>query len=293
MKLSFILAFCTLSATAQIPADKKYEVEKFYAEYGKVIVSAGQLQDSVSGISKVPASFNFKPFYQKYLNAAGLPIIGSANVSDKAFYKAREIILMMLRRSPAVKAKMIENNARIAIIGKYEELTDLPEYNNMDKWINQRARGLGGLIDFPLTSCAEENVLGLSPDRYHGEDILIHEFAHTIHMMGISLVDKDFSDQLNSCYNNALAQGLWKDTYAISSVGEYFAKGVQSWFNVNKDVQTANGIDNEVDTNVELKLYDPSLHKLIAKYFNDEQQNSSIHFEKKVRRKWMPWEVRQ
>jgi len=293
VKLAIVLVLCTLSVTAQVPAKTQSEAEQFSSKYGKPIASASQLKDSVSSVSKVPATFRFNPYYQKYLNAAGLPIIGSSNVSDKAFYKTREIVLMMLRKSPAIKAKMIENNVRIAIIGKYEQLTDLPEYNNMDKWINQRARGLGGLIDFPLTSCAEENVLGLSPDRYNGEDILIHEFAHTIHMTGISLVDKDFNGQLNSCYDNALAQGLWKNTYAISSVGEYFAKGVQSWFNVNKDVLTANGIDNEIDTNAELKLYDPSLYKLISKYFNNEQQNSSIHFEKKINRKWMPWDARQ
>lgn len=269
IKLGLLLALCTLSATAEVPAD------------------------TISSVSKVPASFHFNPFYQKYLNAAGLPIIGSASVSDKAFYKAREIILMMLKKSPAIKAKMIENNARIAIIGKDQELTDLPEYNNMDKSINQRARGLGGWIDLPLTSCAEENVLGLSTDRYAGEDILIHEFAHAIHMLGLSFIDKEFNDQLKSCYTNAQAKGLWKDTYAISSEGEYFAEGVQSWFNVNADVKTANGIHNEIDTNAELKLYDPKLYKLISKYFNTSQQNNSIHFEKKINRKWMPWEARQ
>lgn len=269
VKLVIVFLFYALSVTAQAGPQEKSEV------------------------SKVPASFHFNPFYQKYLNAAGLPIIGSASVSDKAFYKTREIVLMMLQKSSAVKTKMIENHARIAIIGKDQELTDLPEYNDMDKSINQRARGLGGWIELPLTSCGEENVLGLSGDRYDGEDILIHEFAHAIHMLGISFVDKDFNDQLKSCYTNAIARGLWKDTYAISSEGEYFAEGVQSWFNVNAEVKPANGIHNEIDTNAELKSYDPLLYKLIGKYFNSDQSNGSIHFEKKVNKKWMPWKAGQ
>lgn len=293
VKLVIWLVLCSLCADAQVPAGEKSEAEKFSVKYGKVRLLAGQLDDSVSGVSKVPDTFHFNPYYQKYLNAAGLPIIGSANVSDRAFYKTREIVLMMLRKSPGIKAKMIGNNARIAIIGKDEELTDLPEYNSMDKSMNQRARGLGGWIDAPLTSCAEENVLGLNTDRYKGEDILIHEFAHAIHMLGISFADKDFNDQLKTCYKNALDQGLWKNTYAISNEGEYFAEGVQSWFNVNAYLKAADGIHNEIDTHEELKLYDPGLYKLISKYFNNDQQNRSIHFEKKVTRKWMSWDARQ
>jgi len=292
MKLSVILTLCTLSVTAQVNDERPNTAEDFASKYGKVVPSIAQLGDSVSYVTKVPISFKFSPFYQKYLNASGIPIIGSADVSDEAFYKTREIVLMMLSKSPMMKAKMIENNSRIAIIGKNQELTDMPEYNQLDKSINNRARGLGGWIDFPLTSCGEENILGLSADRYKGEDILIHEFAHAIHMLGIIFIDTSFNDKLKSCYTNAINQGLWKDTYAISSQEEYFAEGVQSWFNVNDEAKKANGIHNEINTYSELELYDPHLHKLISSYFKNEKDNKSVHFKKKVDSKWMQWDLK-
>jgi hypothetical protein len=40
---------------------------------------------------------------------------------------------------------------------------------------------LGGL----LTSCGEENLLGLEKDRYRGRDICVQEFAHNILGYGV------------------------------------------------------------------------------------------------------------
>lgn len=183
---------------------------------------------------------------------------------------------MMLTKIPAIKEKLLANNARIAIIGKDELTTDLPEYHNLGAAMNNRARGFGGSIGSPLTSCGEENVLCSATDRYFGEDILIHEFAHTIHILGISELDLDFNIQLAIIYSKALIEGLWKNTYAISNPGEYFAEGVQSWYGVNKFSEQANGIHNQIDTHVKLKSYDPRLYNLIEKFFTYET-NMSCH----------------
>lgn len=64
----------------------------FSSKFGKIITSDLLLNDSVSRVSNVPAVFKFDKFYKKYLNAAGLPIIGSKAVSDEAFYKTREVL---------------------------------------------------------------------------------------------------------------------------------------------------------------------------------------------------------
>jgi len=53
------------------------------------------------------------------------------------------------------------------------------EYNGLTR--DPRTRGLGGL----LTSCGEENLLGLEKDRYRGRDICVHEFAHNILGYGV------------------------------------------------------------------------------------------------------------
>ncbi|MFC3197581.1 hypothetical protein ACFOET_08155 [Parapedobacter deserti] len=276
----------SLISASMEPHSETHELKQFINKFGHVVKSDFLLNDSISQISYPPREFRFNPHYKKYLNASGLPILGSDDVSDEAFYKARKIILMMLGKNQALKAKLIDNNSRIAIIGRNEQMTDLPEYSEFDQSINWRARGMGGWTDFPLTSCGEENILCLDTDRYKGEDILIHEFAHAVHMLGISFIDNKFNEELYITYNQALKDGLWHNTYAISSPEEYFAEGVQSWFDVNKNVELGDGIHNHVNTNAELKLYDQRLYDLIGRYFTYSQQNVSCHSSKNNSKIW-------
>ena len=71
-------------------------------------------------------------------------------------------------------------------------------------------------------------------------------------------------DRLEAAYKNAKETGLWKGTYAISDVHEYWAEGVQSWFDTNRHDDNQH---NHVDTREELETYDPLLYKLIAETF--------------------------
>ena len=60
------------------------------------------------------------------------------------------------------------------------ETTNIPEFNHLPKWWDQRARGLGGEIGRPMSCGGEENVLCLRSDRYYGDDIFFHEAAHNV-----------------------------------------------------------------------------------------------------------------
>ena len=59
---------------------------------------------------------------------------------------------------------------------------------------------------------------------------------------------------------------MWKGTYAGSNSGEYWAEGVQSWFDTNRQNDSQH---NHVDTREELKAYDPELAKLCNEVFGD------------------------
>jgi hypothetical protein len=153
----------------------------------------------------------------------------------------------------------------------------MPEYKNLDKdfplpngqsW-DDRARGLGATPNIPLSSGAEENILCYPQDVYKGENILIHEFAHTVLIMGVEFTESKFRNRLTTAYNAALAKGLWDNTYADDTVDEYWAEGVQDYFNNNIEAIPSNGIHNEINTRVELKAYDPALHDLIKQIFGE------------------------
>ncbi|MBQ1581755.1 MAG: hypothetical protein II107_04705, partial [Prevotella sp.] len=138
----------------------------------------------------------------------------------------------------------------------------------------------GGDLELPLTSCAEENVLAYQIDKYHAEDILIHEFAHSIHLIGLMLAVPDFDTRLKQCYENAKKKGLLTNTYRETDKEEYFAEGVQDWFNVNAEMPHTDGKHNWCNTREELQEFDPDLYNLLAEYL--PKTNLQISKHKKV-----------
>tara|TARA_A100001037_G_C14988999_1_gene561665 strand:- start:37 stop:951 length:915 start_codon:yes stop_codon:yes gene_type:complete len=221
-------------------------------------------------ITPPPAELNLPGFYQKYLSANGYPIVSSARVNDYALREAAYLVDMMLAKRPDVRRAMIKSGSRMIVIGHNEFTTDIPEYRHLqpkDYW-DARARGLGGSKTEPVCSCAEENVLAFEGDPYATENILIHEFAHNIHLRGMVNVDPTFDQRLEALYDNAMAAGLWAGKYASVNHAEYFAEGVQSWFDNNRPPDHDH---NHVDTRKELKAYDPGLASICEEVFGDTE----------------------
>lgn len=233
-------------------------------------------------VTSVPDSLGLDSFYVKYVDVNGLPLISSWRVPDSAFVAAhRTLYAMTCMLKPEVLDAMIRAKARVAIMARYEGTTDLPEHHYLinDTSLNWdlRARGLGGTIEEPLTSCAEENVLAYQIDKYHAEDILIHEFAHAIHCIGLMIAEPEFDGRLKQLYENAKASGILDGTYRITDHMEYFAEAVQDWFNVNAEMPHTDGKHNWCNTREELRDYDPDLYNLLAEYFPETDMQISKH----------------
>ena len=218
----------------------------------------------------VRADWKLDDFYTKYADAAGLPVVASKQVDDRALAVAAYIVTKMLAARPDVTDALIESKVRVGVIGKGQETTDLPEYAGLrpeaERW-NKRARGLGATRDKPAVSAGEENLIYLPNDRYKGESILVHEFGHTFHEMGLNALDPEFEPRLKEAYEGAMKEGLWAKTYAATDLKEYWAEGVQSYFDCNMAVRTPDGIHNGVANRALLKKYDPTLYELIDKDF--------------------------
>jgi xylan 1,4-beta-xylosidase len=221
-------------------------------------------------VEPVPQSlrdkFELDPFYQQYVDAGGLPILSSAKVSQAGLLEAAHLIDQMLIHREDVRQELIKRRVRFVVMAPTEMTTDVPEQSHMDsEYWDRRARGLGGRI----CSCGEENLLNLPGDRYRNENILIHEFSHTIHNFGLRRLDPTFNDRLKGLYDSAKAKGLWKGTYAMSNPEEYWAEAVQSYFDCNAPPRRR--VHNEIDTREELKQYDPKLFELIDESFRSPQ----------------------
>lgn len=221
-----------------------------------------------------PAGKHINSFYKKYLDAGGIYIVASDSVKDEALMKMQEIINIMLLKRPDIKKYMVSKGCYTMVLGRHEEVCDLPEYkhicNSPDSiaYWNKRARGFGGEPQGKYTaSFGEENLLALPGDRYEGENIPLHEFSHIIHTVGIEGVEPDFDKKLVACMEHARKEGLWKNTYALADKYEYFAECVQSFFDCNRYSFPADGIHNAINRRVKLKEYDPMMYNLLKKYF--------------------------
>ena len=220
-------------------------------------------------------------FYTQRIEADGFPIVASAKVNAYALQEAAYIVRLMLAKRPDVRAAMINSGARLCIMAHDEFTTELPEFERMakgrapdatmrglsakDYW-DARARGTGGSASDPFCTCAEENLLGYPGDPYATECILIHEFAHSIHLRGMSNVDATFETRLRATYDAAMRAGLWQGKYASVNHHEYFAEGVQSWFDNNREDDHDH---NHVNTRAELIAYDPGLAAMCREVFGD------------------------
>jgi len=220
----------------------------------------------------VPASLKLDRFYTQYTDAGGVPVVASSRPLAASLLAARGIVLNMLADRPDVLAQLRKSGVRVAVIGVTEVTTDIPEYATLkpQDWWNARTRGVGATAARPVCSAGEENLLGLPGDRYRGESIFVHEFGHTLFDMGVRALDRGADLRLDRLYQQAMAAGLWQNTYAATDYREYWAEGVQCHFNANyKPLATPNGIHGPVSTREQMQAYDPGLAAFVAGIFGN------------------------
>src|SRR5918993_315589 len=249
-----------------------------------------------ANVGPVPESLGVSPFYKKYVDAEGIPVIASEKVPDAALLVARDIVNSMLAARPDIRKALIGRRWRTGVIAETEMTMDIPEYSKMkrpgaprDEPVSQedrdyhanRSRGLGG----NPTTGAEENLLGYPGTRYWGEHIFVHEFAHAI-MTAIRDVDPEMAAEIRAAYDTAMAAGKYvhpddRKHYATTSAGEYWAEGVQWWFFSNYGECFAG--DVKVETPEEFAAYDPALNELISRVFATHRIPMDVFHAKRIR----------
>jgi hypothetical protein len=228
--------------------------------------------ESVPSVSSPPDSFfqivaerdrdAARAFYKKYIDVKGMPVVAAAEVADQALQRTYWIVTHLLAGRPDVLQAMVSNRMYLIIIGKDQVYTDMPEYRNHPNpaYQNERVRGTGG----KPTSFGEENLLSLPIDRYDDESIGVHEFCHTIDGT-LRTIDPTWSERQNAVFKSVRSKDLYKNAYAGSNAGEYWAEICQSYFDCNR---INNWNHNPIGTREELKAYDPEGYELVRTTFN-------------------------
>lgn len=211
------------------------------------------------------------PFYKKHASAGGLLVVSSEKVSDAALGEAAYLLSKVLEGRDDILLALIRARVRVGVMAYNEMTTDIPEHSRLSPWFDKRARGLGGN---PVT-CAEENLLSFEGDPYRNENILIHEFAHIIHARGLGAVDETFDGRLKTLYEKAKETGRFRG-YGMGNRSEFWAEGVQSWFDCNRAGGLAVvGPDGkrlaQINTREELKARLPDYARLLEEVFRDNK----------------------
>ena len=246
-------------------------------------------------VTAPPARYATDPFYARYVDADGIPILSSTRTPDRALLLAREIVVSMLAGRPDIAAELRRQGARVAIMAADEGTLDIPEQRGWRKpaaddprltrcerkryaqrigrltdreYWDARARGMGGV----LTTAAAENLLAGPGDRYRGSNNLVHEFSHAI-LLAAAKVDPALHARVRAAYAAAMVKGLWAGEYASTTFEEYWAVGTQFWFN---NARIATFGDTRVLSDADLLAYDPGLHAVLGQVYRGHHAEGDL-----------------
>jgi hypothetical protein len=232
-----------------------------------------------------PARFQIDPYYTKFTYAREFPVLGSKQVRDEALLKANDIIRKLFAYRHDILKALIADGARLVVLGRHEKLSDLPEFKD--------AKGQAGFdevryLDYTpsrkLMVVAEENVLGLPAEPFTGRCMVISVFARALYQvtglrpvdpsfekqrskqqyeLRVKRLDIEFDNRLKKIYEEALSKGLWQGTAAARDRAEYWAAGVEAYFDAAGEGQPPNLADRPITTREALQAYDPDLYALV------------------------------
>ena len=232
-----------------------------------------------------PAKFKLDPYYTKFTYAREFPVVGSNRVSDEAMLKANDTVRKMFAYRHDVLKAMMNDGARLVVLGRTERLSDLPEMkSSRSTSAADEVRTWDYTPELKLMVVPEENVLSLSGDPLGAESSVVAVFARGMHRvtasrpvdpefdkrrqkqqyeLRVKRLDVEFDQRLQKLFDNAAAKELWKGTPAARDRVEYWAAGVLAYFDAAGTGFPPNGADRPVTTREALKAYDPDLYTLV------------------------------
>ncbi|KAL5007723.1 hypothetical protein ScPMuIL_016529 [Solemya velum] len=210
-------------------------------------------------------------FKHKYVSAGGrisssagatgtsIDITATVAVSDRALNIAATVISLMTKYMPRdVFNRLTSARASVGVFTKRETLAVYPEYAHLANTPACHGRCDGSCavtctfdgrkydtlagVGERRAVILDDNLLCDGQDPYHGAlNVLVHEFAHTIHAYGLSTYQKT---RLTNAYNNAKTHHLWTlSAYSMANVQEYFAVATAIYFNVDLQMPTSGGMN--------------------------------------------------
>jgi alpha-glucosidase len=216
-------------------------------------------------------------FYRRSCKQTGITIVAAESVSAGALEAAADRMGALLSARPDFAAAIAASVEHASIISRDQQITVLPEFEDLysthpgTDW-NRLGRSFPGTEEIPVIAGAEESLLCLESDRYEGEDMFVRDFGWAIRRFGVAAVDPNLDRSIEDAYIRAIAADLWRNTVAEVNSDQYWAEGVQSFFDANnEETDEKDQVHNQIDTRAELRTYDPFLYQLLVEVFGETE----------------------
>jgi hypothetical protein len=245
-----------------------------------------QWLQKLPNVTPPPAKFGIDPYYMKFTWAREFPIVGHG-ASDEALLKANDTIRKMFAYRHDILKSLINDKAKLVVLGPKESIADLPEYKLLKDvpGVDPLARTLEYNPEAKILVVGEENVLGDPTRPDVGPNQIVRLFAKALyHVTGTRPVDPDwdkrgrsvqqyelrvkrldtqFDERLKGLYDAAAKAGKWRGAAAVNDPYEYWAEGVLAYFDANGQDGAPNDAAHPITTREALQQYDPDLYALV------------------------------
>ena len=188
-------------------------------------------------------------YYRQFMSVRGVTVKAHETVHPNAVKAAAEMSTAMLSGRQDIVRCMARTRAELAVIPRDQTLTSIPEYaflkGTTDFTGRSRdtydLRGVGGVPGQPVSSTAEEQVLGDRDPKhpyfpYRGL-VTVHEFAHGIQNLCFT---EDDHEEWDEFYREAVQDGLYPETHMMANVMEFFAVFTTGYFEVTDELDPVN-----------------------------------------------------
>ena len=244
-------------------------------------------------VTEPPARFAIDPFFTKFTYARELPIIASGAVSDAALLRANETVRRLFAYRHDVLKAMINDGARLVILGRDEPMRALPQLR--ETAVKQRGWDNARYADYDASTkmmvVPEESLLREAVDRLAGADPVVRVLARAMYArvadrpvdpdwearsprvtqqyeLRVQRLDMRFRDRLQALFEQAVSEKkLWQGTPAANDAVTYWASGVEAYFDATGTGQPQVGAERPITTREQLRQYDPELFKLVDETF--------------------------
>jgi hypothetical protein len=232
-----------------------------------------------------PARFKVDPYYAQFTYAREFVVLGSKHVSSEALLKANDTIRKMFAYRHDILKAMIAEGARLVVLHHTERLSDLPEFRDAaSKAGFDEVRYHDYTPTIKLMVVPEENILRAPGEPFAGKAMVVSVLAKGIcrvcgtrpvqlgfntkgpkqqYELRVKRLDIEFDNQLAKLHEAARQAKLWRGTPADRDRAEYWAAGVEAYFDAAGTGFPPDGAHRPITTREALKSYDPGLYALV------------------------------